>query len=352
MVLMKQHIIKFPIIVFTFCFLFTPIIIHAQNLIQNPSFEEVKYNYYKACSMNEHFPNHWDATVMTPDFYHLDLPLNEFNSKEYLTPFGSGYIGMLHSEVISTKLVSPLIAGIEYLIKVYVAKPTHFCSSGIKNITVAFTKGKLVVNQQPKISSPITLKHLPLYSDDLKPIKKPYNWVEFSTIYKATGGEQYFHIGTFSAPPNLEKAGGQNFVIDSLINDSKCSSIFYDNVSLEPSPFQKKIPVEIDSVFFENNISTLKVESYKSLDKLYAILVKLNKKKIKIIGHTDNVGNPQNNKTLSQQRASVVLNYLVKKGYPKEKLTAIGAGSSLPFTTNDSEDGRKKNRRVEIEIVE
>lgn len=327
----------------------------AQNLVPNPSFEKINYNYYEKFSneitINKDFPNEWEVSAGTPLFLHLDLPLNEFNDKENLTPFGSGYIMMLNGEVISTMLKAPLVAGEEYLIKIYVAKSIHFCSSGIKNITVAFTKSPF--NKKVETIPPLffNLKHINLYSIDFKAVRSANEWVEFSNVYKAKGGEHYFHLGTFTMSPSIQKENDGAILIDSLKNDNRCTLICYDNVSIELSPFKKNSPVVVSGILFENNKSVLKKESIKSLDQLYNMLVKLNKKKIKINGHTDNSGNETNNKKLSEERAKEVMKYLVKKGIPANKITFAGYGGSKPISDNTTPEGNAKNRRVDVELM-
>jgi len=70
--------------------------------------------------------------------------------------------------------------------------------------------------------------------------------------------------------------------------------------------------------------------------------------KVSIEGHTDNVGTAQSNKTLSTQRATSVMNATVQKGIAATRLTAVGWGQEKPLADNRSEDGKAKNRRVEI----
>jgi outer membrane protein OmpA-like peptidoglycan-associated protein len=70
--------------------------------------------------------------------------------------------------------------------------------------------------------------------------------------------------------------------------------------------------------------------------------------KFEIAGHTDDVGNDNNNKTLSQNRANSVLEYLVSKGISKANFTAVGYGETKPVAPNSTEEGRQSNRRVEI----
>ena len=63
------------------------------------------------------------------------------------------------------------------------------------------------------------------------------------------------------------------------------------------------------------------------------------------------IGQETANKNLSQQRAESVRNYLIKKGITQNRIAALGNGSSNPVASNDTEDGRKKNRRTEVHVV-
>ena len=68
-------------------------------------------------------------------------------------------------------------------------------------------------------------------------------------------------------------------------------------------------------------------------------------------GHTDSVGTPAYNQTLSEQRAAAVSNYLGAEGVPSSRITSIGYGETHPKGSNDTPEGRQLNRRVEIHIT-
>lgn len=72
---------------------------------------------------------------------------------------------------------------------------------------------------------------------------------------------------------------------------------------------------------------------------------------IKIGGHTDNVGSDELNRKLSDGRANAVRTYLVQKGIPPARVTALGYGETTPVATNDTEAGRSQNRRVEFKVL-
>ena len=75
-------------------------------------------------------------------------------------------------------------------------------------------------------------------------------------------------------------------------------------------------------------------------------------KKIQIEGHASSEGNAAYNKALSDRRAKSVMKYLVDHGIEAARLTAKGFGSEKPIATNDTEEGREQNRRVEFNILE
>lgn len=109
-------------------------------------------------------------------------------------------------------------------------------------------------------------------------------------------------------------------------------------------------PVVLKNVLFETNKSVLLDESFKELNSLLVYLKSNPTNKITIVGHTDNSGNEAENKKLSEERAKAVANYLINGGISKANISCIGFGSLNPITTNDTEEGRRKNRRVEITI--
>ena len=87
------------------------------------------------------------------------------------------------------------------------------------------------------------------------------------------------------------------------------------------------------------------------LNKLYDLLNSNPKISIEISGHTDNTGNPQKNKTLSENRAKSVYNFLVQKGINPARLKFAGYGDTKPVAPNTTEEGKQLNRRVEVKIL-
>jgi len=102
------------------------------------------------------------------------------------------------------------------------------------------------------------------------------------------------------------------------------------------------------AIYFDSGKDVIKAESQAKLDELLPILSKYPALKIRIEGHTDNVGDDANNLKLSQARVDAVKKYLVNKGVASGRMTAIGYGETKPIADNNTEEGKAKNRRVEL----
>jgi outer membrane protein OmpA-like peptidoglycan-associated protein len=99
---------------------------------------------------------------------------------------------------------------------------------------------------------------------------------------------------------------------------------------------------------FDTGRATLKPASEKVLGDVLSLLQAQPDWKMRIEGHTDSTGMKAGNLTLSQQRAASVVNWLVQKGIAKTRLTAAGVGDSKPIADNSTDQGRARNRRVEL----
>jgi len=103
-------------------------------------------------------------------------------------------------------------------------------------------------------------------------------------------------------------------------------------------------------LLFETNKSTLRSEHFVTLNSIVEYLLLHPERSVRISGHTDNIGREAHNLTLSKQRADVVAEYLVNNGIDITRVETSGLGSSKPIAVNTTEEGRKKNRRVELLI--
>ncbi len=112
------------------------------------------------------------------------------------------------------------------------------------------------------------------------------------------------------------------------------------------------ITVEFESkILFDYDKSILKTEVKNSLNDLVVILKKYPDTDIEIQGHTDNAGSNSYNEALSQRRANGVMLYLIDRGIPNSRMNPKSFGEEYPKYSNDTEEGRLKNRRVEFLIT-
>ncbi|MFW5915971.1 MAG: OmpA family protein [Bacteroidota bacterium] len=151
-----------------------------------------------------------------------------------------------------------------------------------------------------------------------------------------------------------------------VLNVSREGYLFYsDNFTLKGihevyEPYRKDVPLNpvkegerivLRNIFYATDSFNLRKESRVELEKLYQFLGDNSGLKIEISGHTDNVGSKQYNMELSRKRARSVYDYLIEKGIDPERLSYKGYGESEPVATNETEEGRAKNRRTEMKIL-
>lgn len=103
---------------------------------------------------------------------------------------------------------------------------------------------------------------------------------------------------------------------------------------------------------FNSGSAEVQSNSSKDLEKIYNLLIQAENSKLTIVGHTDNVGNPDSNLSLSKNRAQAVVDYLTQKGIPANRFQLIdGKGQNEPVSDNNSVSGKAKNRRVVVTFL-
>lgn len=145
-------------------------------------------------------------------------------------------------------------------------------------------------------------------------------------------------------------------------NDIAPTQNTFQNLVVAPYRFNAQLSVNhaeqaiIDNALknriieFASGSATLLPAGTQILDEMVVALNKVQGKNVKIIGHTDSQGNPQKNKELSLQRADAVKQYLIAKNISPSRLSTAGMGADEPVADNTTEEGRKKNRRIEFEV--
>jgi outer membrane protein OmpA-like peptidoglycan-associated protein len=121
-----------------------------------------------------------------------------------------------------------------------------------------------------------------------------------------------------------------------------------------PAEAQKQITeaIKLRGVEFETGKASLTAGGRSILDGVAAILLQHSAVNVEIVGHTDNRGDSGMNQKLSEERAQAVKAYLISKGIAAGRMGTVGYGQTRPVATNDTEEGRRSNRRIEFLVKE
>lgn len=212
-------------------------------------------------------------------------------------------------------------------------KPTTF----IKGIVQDAETGKTIENAVIRITS----------LDHQQESSTFYSRSEGGFLGSLTAGESYsYHVEH------------PNYIFYSDFFDLTALDSLYKpyelNIKLQPIPVEEtqaqvdSKPTVLKNIFFEFGSSEILPQSFTEIDKLYRLLELNPNSKIKILGHTDDVGSDQDNILLSQQRAEAVRQKLISMGVNPLRIIALGYGESQPIASNDTDDGRRSNRRTEF----
>jgi len=189
--------------------------------------------------------------------------------------------------------------------------------------------------------------------------KQGEQWYTLKKVFKAHGGEKYINIGNFNnkneknivlKSEDLGKRGIQipcNYLTINSIELTLKELIKKEKMT---TPKVKKV-ITLEDITFESGKSEINTEALPFLNQVSQELIEANAKII-IVGHTDNIGSEKDNLSLSISRAKAIQNYFIQKGIVQEHIKTEGKGESNPIAQNDTQEGRKVNRRVEIKLLE
>jgi outer membrane protein OmpA-like peptidoglycan-associated protein len=143
----------------------------------------------------------------------------------------------------------------------------------------------------------------------------------------------------------LQVTATEYFAVQQLITNLAA----LDTIYLQPIEKQKAIV--LDNLYFASFQTTILPESEGALNQLYTMLTDNPEVRIRIIGHTDDVGSDKDNQILSEGRAKSVRQAMIDRGIDPNRIEFEGRGEQEPVATNKTEEGRAKNRRVEFVIL-
>ncbi|MDO1451647.1 OmpA family protein [Rhodocytophaga aerolata] len=349
---------------------------YSQNLISNPSLEQFEGKFAKSWHMiagspdiaSRHFIN---ADLITRGFFNPFLGPTTFQYVK-LIEFGDvclcQWMNHKRSEVTQVKLSKPLKRKRQYQVSMYVLKASPD-EQPLHEMSVYLSSKPLPSAFHPTgykaAYTSLTSKAYPLLSLDNK-------WMKVQALYKAKGGERYLTLGNFTGAnkeplAQLLAVEGENFSVYYCYDQLSVIPIEEaepQEQALEPDePIAAPLPLQDTLVKFLPPLITLEdanfafgkyellENSFSILDELAAYLKEQPQINVQISGHTDNIGKQADNLLLSEKRAKAVMSYLLSKGVSAGRISYKGLGESKPKESNQTEEGRGINRRVEIEMI-
>lgn len=347
----------------------------AQELVVNGNFEQentcIEYN--QTCS-----PDGWRNTAYLP-FGYQKQPIAGHEGVHYL-PMVVEDVGVPNFRTYwQTVLRCPLQKGANYKITFYASSlGAQFIPS---NLGLHFSAAEI---RQLRVW-PIMIKPaVQVRERDITRIKKS-DWVKVEIDYTATGNEQFLVLGNFWIDDEMTRHRKPKSQKVTYCVDELSVKKLGDSVACEPSlaaqqwlagrlrhtpnPYEQPIvkkpppvvapaspaPVQpridtlvLQDVLFKFDSGSLTPAASVVLDTIVARLQQRPFKKIRIEGHTDSLGTESYNLDLSGRRANSVMQYFVRKGMNANLIGAEGKGERYPVATNKSDEGRRRNRRVEI----
>jgi outer membrane protein OmpA-like peptidoglycan-associated protein len=360
--------------------------------VPNNSFEEYKKCPEKESQFNKNVLKWWSPTRATPDYYnncnHNLLANADINYCGKQIPYlGNAYAGIIvfefksenYREYIQCKLKESLKKNQLYCCSYRISwadnSEIYTDQLGMYiSVEKVGRKDKLAIDAIPQIEN-----------KEGEYLNNKTDWILICDTFKATGGEQYITIGNFSTDKktffknNTDKSNHKQinenndyyigndayYYIDdvsvtALINksDCPCKDKKTDSVLVNHKPKATTDTIAptigesviLRNLVFETNKTEILPSSYEELNKVADYLIKHNKNKIELSGYTDNTGKEEDNQKLSEARAKAVADYLINKGILKERISYKGYGSTKPIATNNTEEGKQENRRVEFMI--
>lgn len=361
------------------------------NLVFNGSFEEYRFcpKRIDAVGTLTLVDGWYQPTRGSADYFNkcgsreCSVPLNKLGEQ---TPHeGDGYCGIYCSkndyrEYLQTRLRRKLRAGDSIRLTFY-ASLSEQSSGAIATLGGLFTKESIsdtvrylfMQREQSEIASgvyqTIARPYLPqVYNPQNIPLSNTHDWQQISGTFVAHGGEQYVTLGNFFTaensgyvePDSLTKllSGAYYYIDDVTIECLNCTQPETDDMNVDSIYLTKEKPAfevgetfVMKEIYFDFDKSVILQQSYFELKKLITLLETYPKMRIEIRGHTDAKGSDSYNQRLSENRAKAVADYLLSKGINEKRIQSKGYGKSLPIDTNDTEEGRANNRRVEFKIV-
>jgi len=266
------------------------------------------------------------------------------------SPLVSNLNSALSSQDYASQSVNPLFVGVKFAVLYEIPKKV------VKRRPPARPTAPVVVPKKPVVQQPPVVEVVPLLCgvtvDSESKIRISANIELFSedgsvSVYKGTSDALKGVFSTqLKAGTYMSHITAQGY----LPYDEKIVFV-KDTLTIPLQKAKQGVKVVLKNIFFAFNKTNILPESDETLEDLYNFLKENPYIRIRITGHTDNVGSAESNLKLSEERAKSVMNYIIAKGISADRISYEGKGESEPCATNDTEEGRAENRRVEFTIL-
>jgi len=341
-----------------------------RNIVPNPGFEvfhQAPVGWYLKGEDFTRVMKYWSSpTGASPDAYgpKVRVPDNwaEKGFGKQKPHGGNAMVGLTMfncldgkphcREYIQVQLLEPLVAGQDYQVECWVGQLPN--STAIDNIGFHFAMSKYDEAEDK-------LLHLkPQFRTTEVVEVAPGKWKKLSGKFVATNEAEVLIIGNFF--PDAETS------LHRIRDESYAYAYYYiDDILVKKIPPIRPVPVKEDDIrrqplepgktfnlpnlLFDFDKWELHPRSYIELDKVIQIMKDNPKMVIQINGHTDYIGEDNYNMYLSRKRAKSVVAYLNENGISRSRTLYKGYGEKQPVATNETEEGRQLNRRVELYVV-
>ncbi|RNC89366.1 MAG: OmpA family protein [Allomuricauda sp.] len=338
----------------------------SQNLVKNPSFEDFT-DCPNALGTFDANVKHWSTpTGGTTDYFNtcskvMGAPEN-FNGVQD-PKFGNAYSGIYfyapgdYREYIQVALHRKLVQGKQYTLDFYIslAEGSDFA---VKDFGVLFSQTALNINTKKNITRGqlfrikgnkhhiIEINH-PEFHEDKR------EWLKIEMEFEAKGFENFLILGNLRDNASTRKVRtkrreskkGAYYYIDMITLKGEGAMAEAETMATHTTHILKNVHFEYDKYRLDENAKS-------ELAQIYDYLVKNPQLTITIHGHTDAQGTANYNQHLSESRAKTISSHLANLGLPTSRISWQGHGSTRPIAENSTEQGRRKNRRAEFELLE
>jgi OmpA-OmpF porin, OOP family len=345
---------------------------NGDNIVPNPGFERYAMPpigwSYKGNFFGQVVKYWFSATTASPDVYGPDVKVprdwaekgfGEQKARSGKSMAGLTLYGCINGkphcrEYIEIQLAEPLVTGQRYYVEFWT---THLSRSLlINNLGAYFSVGKI-----DRKTDEVLVRDAQIRMEAIVTPPAEGKWVKVSGYFQAAYEAEYVVIGNFSTDENtLTKQHRDDcfnyayYYIDDVLVKKMPP---YAAVPVKPDdltrqPLEVGKPIRLKNIYFEFDKNELMPRSYVELNKLLGILRAQPKLRIEVVGHTDHMGEDAYNLDLSKRRAGAVVKFLKDNGIAASRLKFRGEGEKTPVATNETDEGRQLNRRVEFVVLQ